>query len=217
LKVTRREELETRLREVGFTRALLRQYAASLVDHGDPRGEWILCDLELRERGKIASESARLLRRRTEIIEQLVGSTAFAWFRSTADIELGFVHDVFLGGTDEQAVAAERDLLACPVGACIRSVMIRGTAEHMRNLVSLLARSTRPWLVQLQFEPPVGQLGTLFDEVTTASLIAATPRLTKLIVTGTDHPPSPVFAAFAHPNRPAIDRYRRPPPSALDD
>lgn len=197
-----RDELEDRMMEAP-TRADLGRYADLLIAENDPRGELIALDL----RGGLERVS---LRRRTELLEQLLGPSTFEWYRRSVSFSFGLVAEVTLGMNDPDGNAAAAALLEGPFGAYVCSITIRGNKEQIVAAVAQVASRARRWLTQLQFDVrlPVDQPPIIDPEMTSA-LIAATPQLSKLIVTS-DVPPRPVFQTFSHAKRPAIDRYVRP-------
>ena len=165
-------------------------YGDCLQARGDPRGELIALDRELRERGP---SPALATRRRQRLYEWLGGSTLGARPWHEASFRDGFVTD-FVVASDRSADAAAylRTLFASPAGPFVRGLTIRAQAlAEVAAVFGVLASARRPWLERLELR--VVDRGAVVRDALVAGVIAATPRLRTLAVFG-----ARAIGSFAH-------------------
>jgi hypothetical protein len=198
---TDREDLEANL-AASFDRDTLAVYADELQSLGDPRGELIALDLQIEAHADPANPARRyryapaeLVARRATLLE--------TWLRALvpSDPTRGWIGDhVRFGFLDNLELGAhtteERDrllaILASPVGPYVRGVTIRGATSDLAKTLAVLARMDHPWLARLTLHKR--RAGPTVPDDLEARIIAATPRLTRLELSG-----HRAFDRFAHP------------------
>jgi uncharacterized protein (TIGR02996 family) len=176
-----------------WDRDTLAVYADYLVERGDPRGELIAIDLQLEQRS-----TPELVVRRASLLTAWLGRMVpsdphVPWIGDS--FRLGFVEDLVLDGADPDAATRLATMLASPLAPYLKCVTVRGDLEHVASTVRMLARERHRWLVELRLECHTSiEDGEVLDAACGEALIAATPRLARLEVSG-----SRVLATFPHP------------------
>lgn len=175
------EDLEAAVR-AAWDRESLAVYGDHLMSIGDPRGELVAMDLRIDQEGA----SPAVVARRNELIA--------AWFGSRLPpgiVRYGFV-DVDATGAD----ASDQIAIALhgPGAAYVRSVAIAGPPDDVAAALTLVADAPRPWLTRLVVRQWSEYGAATIDAPLCAQLVAATPHLARLEVTGRR-----VFDELVHP------------------
>ena len=198
---TDREDLEANL-AASFDRDTLAVYADELQSLGDPRGELIALDLQIEAHADAANPARRyryapaeLVARRATLLE--------TWLRALVPsdptrgwigdhVRFGFLDNLELGPLSTEARDRLLAILASPVGPYVRGVTLRGAASDLEETLAVLARMDHPWLARLTLHKRAA--GPMVESDLEARLIAATPRLARLELSG-----HRAFDMFAHP------------------
>jgi hypothetical protein len=188
--VTSARDLELALR-ARWDRETLLVYADALQAAGDPRGELIALDIEIAERG-VTPELAR--RRRQRLYEWLGGMTIARRPVHEASFLYGFATDFHVASDRNTLAPAYLEaLFASPAGPFVRGLTLHvGRPANLREVFAVIVREVRPWLERLEVR--VVDDGPVISEDLVDALIAATPRLCTLAVTGAE-----AFPRFPHP------------------
>jgi hypothetical protein len=159
-------------------------YADHLLAEGDPRGELIALDLQP------DPESPEWAARRQAALRAWLGGDLAARVRGL--VSHGFIHALDDGKGAAGALTAP--LLDSPAGAFVRSFTARGPATRVRATIARLAARPRPHLTHLRLAVRGAARESALGDAAADALIAATPRLAELDVTGRR-----VLGAFPHP------------------
>jgi len=194
---TVQESLEAALQE-RWDRATVEVYGDHLLDVGDPRGELIALDRQIRSSGLTGEFVARkrdLLR--AWLGEALQDAWDPAWFRD------GFI-ELHLDGQAPWMQVLLRDLLASPAGPYLRTLHISAPGVDAGRALDLLCRGQHPWLQRLELRPR--DHGTVILSSLDA-FARATPRLLTLCL------PSGSIGFFApQSSLQRLELYRPHPP-----
>jgi hypothetical protein len=185
-------DLETSLRQ-SFTPDNLAVYADYLQAQGDPRGELIA--LDLRQAQAPDAEIAAAIAKR---VESLAGKEHRRLHQSV--FRFGFIEELRLNdawhGVPSEVLAS---VIASPLGPYIRAIRLSGGTIFLKYALAAVASVPRyEWLERLAIRQdtfakmPKSPIAT---RAVTAAIIAATPRLETLEITGKN-----VFGTFEHPN-----------------
>jgi hypothetical protein len=178
--VEKREELEEALAAT-WDRDTLAVYADHLQAEGDPRGELIALDLEIEAHGN----SVELSKRRTSLMYAWLGSLVpvanvhGSWVGDS--LKFGFVENLELDDTITDD-SLER-VLASPAGPYIRGITIKGRADAIDRIFTVLAQREHRWLTQMSLGNRDGHYLNTSDRVDSriaARAFAAMPRLRSL-------------------------------------
>lgn len=197
------QELEAALAAT-WDRDTLAVYADRLIERGDPRGELIAIDLELEHHG-----SAELAARRASLLAAWLGEYApsdphGAWIADS--FRFGFFDNLLLDGTGVEPTHAIATV-TCPAARYLRGLTVRGDRDFMARVLTALAAVPQRWLTRLHLH---GIAGEPVAQTVVDQLIAATPRLGELAVTGRrvierfDHPGVSVLRISGRDALPAI-------------
>jgi hypothetical protein len=143
---TIQESLEASLQE-RWDRATVEVYGDHLLDQGDPRGELIALDRQIRSSGLTGDFAAQ----KRELLRTWLGAGRGdawdpAWFRD------GFV-ELHLDEEGPRAQELLRDLLASPAGPYLRILRISAPSPAAGRALEVLCRGQHPWLQRLELRP----------------------------------------------------------------
>jgi hypothetical protein len=187
-----RESLEASLQE-HWDRATLEVYGDYLQSLGDPRGDLIAIDRQIRTTG-LTRALAR--QRHAAVCAWLGGATLGerelnpVWFRD-GFLELP-LYDVFAIHSGLDLMGFLRDALASPAGPYLRSLHLSMSAAGIARALEILSSGRYPWLTRLElYKRDFGAWPA--DATITEAFFEATPWLHTLC------PPRRAPQSLAHP------------------